>query len=573
MATLPKDEYDFIIVGAGAAGCALAWRLAGSKKRPSVLLAEAGGKNDLVETRIDGNKWINRLHKKQNWRYQTVPQKHLNGRVIPYDRGKGLGGSTSINFAAFTCGPSDDYDEIARLVGDDEWKWVNMQKRFISLESYHGFAPDISKEQAKYVNANAGDHGASGPLKIGFPSVWEKSLTTIMDIFNEAGGVPLNPDANSGNPIGLSVAPNAAYKGVISNAADLLKNAPENLHILTHAQVGSVIFENKTAKGILTLDHQKYFTAKEVIVSAGSLDTPKILMHSGVGPADQLSKFDITVIEDSPYIGKHLQDHLFVFLSWERVAHLDERKKYYSDKSLQAAARAQWYADHTGPLSEIGCVYAQAYLKSEEIFESEEFKNLPEYRQAHLLKPTIPAFEVELNPANAEYFIDPENTPAMEAIVVFPMNSESRGSVTLQSSDPKEPLLYDPNFFASSFDKRAAIVATRATLKIMQTPDFMKDTVKVTSGPKSDSDEDILDYWEKEAGSSWHMSGTCKMGISKEEDEACIDSSFRVFGLKGLRVADMSVLPILTNNHTQATAYAIGITAADKIIAEYNFQV
>ncbi|KAK9427567.1 hypothetical protein V1505DRAFT_358663 [Lipomyces doorenjongii] len=571
MATQPKEQYDFIVVGAGAAGCALAWRLAGSKKRPTVLLVEAGGKNDLMETRIDGNKWINRLRKKQNWQYHTVPQKHLNGRVIPYDRGKGLGGSTSINFAAFTCGPSDDYDEIARIVGDDEWKWVNMQKRFKCLETYHGFAPDVSSEKSKYVNANAEDHGTSGPLNIGFPSVWEKSLTTIMDIFNEAG-VPLNPDANSGNPIGLSVTPNTAYRGVISTAADLLKKAPENLHVLTYTEVGSVIFENKTAKGILTLDSRKYFAAQEVILSAGSLDTPRILMHSGVGPADQLHKFDITVIEDSPYIGQHLQDHHFVFLSWERADHLSERKRYYSDKSLQAAARAQWNVDHTGPLSEIGCVYAQAYLKSDEILQSEEFKNLPEHRQAHLLKRTIPSFEVELNPANAEYFIDPENTPAIEAIVVFPMNSESSGSVTLQSSDPKEPLLYDPNFFSSAFDKRVAVVATRAMYNMMQTPAFMKDTVRVISGPKSDSDEDILDYWERETGSSWHMSGTCKMGISKEDDAACIDSNFKVFGLKGLRVADMSVLPIITNNHTQATAYAIGITAADKIIAEYNFQ-
>lgn len=527
---------------AGASGCALAWRLAHSKKRPSVLLVEAGGKNDDRALRVEGDKWITRLNPKQTWGYQTVPQKNFNGRCLSYDRGKGLGGSTSVNFCAWNIGPKDDYDEIARLVGDEEWNWTNAQKRLKRLESYHGFDAHFPPSGKKYLDPRPEDHGTDGPLKVGFPVVWEKSLAAMMDICIGEGNQP-NPDMNSGNPIGVSVCPQTAYKGIRSTASDMLIDAPSNLHVMTDAEVSHVIFDGKIAVGISTLDGLVHYADKDVILSAGSVNTPKILMLSGVGPVDELIKHDIAVVCDSPHIGRNLRDHNHIWLTWERAEHTTDRRAFYSSKELQAAARTQWEIDQTGPMSELGCTYALGFLKSDAVYRSEEFQALAQHRQAHMQKPTVPTYELVINPGNAEYFMDPEHAPALTALVVILYNTESIGAITLQSSDPAVPALYDPNFFSHPFDKRLALESTRETLHLSQTAAFQKDTVGMLSGPKSDSDDDILAYWREEGGSTWHMTGTCKMGGSVEEG-ACVDNTFRVIGVQNLRVVDMSVVPI-----------------------------
>jgi choline dehydrogenase-like flavoprotein len=489
-------------------------------------------------------RWINIFNPQQNWGYQTVPQEHLNGVVMAYQRGKGLGGSSSVNFSCYTIGPRDDYDEIARLVGDDDWKWVNAQERYKRLESYYGSVPDVSDHYLKYLKPDPANHGTKGPLKIGFPQVLEKSLIDMTDVFVEAG-YPANPDGNSGDPIGFSVSPNSAYKGLRTTSADMLVDAPGNLRILTDAQVAHVIFEEKTAVGITTLDGRSFLATKDVVLSAGSLDTPKILMLSGIGPANDLRKFDIPVLRDLP-VGRNMHDHHHVFITWERAEHTTERKNFYRSKEAQAAARAQWENDQTGKLSEIGCAMALGWLKSDAVYQSEEFKALPKHRRDHLLKPTVPSFEVGINPGNAEYFLDPDNTPALAALVIFNLNTESKGSTTLQSADPKDPLLYDPNYFSHPYDRRVAIEGTREVMKVAQHPAFQKDTVRVTDAPKSDSDEDILQHWKTStsSGSTFHMTGTCKMGKVGEED-AVVDKDFKVIGLENLRVVDMSVIPLL----------------------------
>jgi choline dehydrogenase-like flavoprotein len=463
---------------------------------------------------------------------------------MSYHRGKGLGGSSSVNFSCYTVGPHDDYDEIARLVADDDWKWVNAQERYRRLESYYGSALEVPDRYRKYLNADPANHGTKGPLKIGFPQVWEKSLIDMMDVFIEAG-YHANPDGNSGDPIGFSISPNSAYKGLRTTSADMLVDAPSNLRILTDAQVARVIFEDKTAVGITLVDDQSFLATKDVILSAGSLDTPKILMLSGIGPADDLRKFDIPVLRDLP-VGRNMHDHHHVFITWERAERTTERKDFFRSKEAQAAARAQWEKDQTGKLAEIGCQMALGWLKSDAVYQSEEFKALPQHRRDHLLKPTVPILEVGINPANPEYLIDPDNAPALAAVAIFNLNTESKGSVALQSGDPKDPLLYDPNFFSHPYDRRVAIEGTREVLKVAQHPSFQKDTVRAIEAPKSDSDEDILQHWKKSTTSSstFHMVGTCKMGKVGEED-ACVDSHFRVIGFKNLRVADLSVVPLL----------------------------
>ena len=542
MGSIAPVTYDFIVVGAGPAGSLVASRLARSSQLPTVLLIEAGGRNDLKSVRVDSERWVHRMNPASNWGYQTVPQKHLGGTVIAYDRGKGLGGSTAINFSCWTVGSSGDYDEIARIVADDEWKWSNAQERYKRIESFYGSPSDLPSEADKYLAPHLEDHGHTGPIKVGFPRVWEKSLNYLVDSMLEAGA-PANLDHNSGNPIGLSISVHSAHKGLRSTAADALIDAPNNLKVLTDQEVARVIFDGKKAKGIETFDGSKYLANNEVVISAGTLDTPRILMHSGIGPKDQLDRFEIPVVHTNPHVGQHMMDHHHIVLNHERAEYTTDRHIFYKNKQLQAAAREQWEKDQTGPLAEISTSLGMGFLKSDTIAQSSEFQSLPEDTKKHLQHPAVPLWEFIVNGPSAEYFVDPDNAPAMTTIFGVLLNGQSRGSVTLQSSDPKVPLLFDPNYFSHPYDRRAAVELTRELIKMIDHPAFQKDTVKTMLAPKSDSEEDILDYWKQGTGSTWHMTGTARMG--KIADDAVVDKNFKVFGVEGLRVADMSIYPIL----------------------------
>lgn len=312
----------------------------------------------------------------------------------------------------------------------------------------------------------------------------------------------------------------------------MLIDAPSNLQILANTQVARIIFKEKTAIGITTLDCHTFLATKDVILSPGSLDTPKILMLSGVGPTNELRRFDIPVLSDLP-VGQNMHDHHHVFVTWERAEHTTERKDFFCSKEAQAAARAQWEKDQTGKLAELCCQTTLGWLKSDAVYQSDEFKALPQHRRDRLLKPTVPLFEVGLNLGNPEYVIDPDNAPALAAIAIFNLNTKSKGSVTLQSAHAKDPALYDPIFLPHPYDRRVAIEGIRELMKISQRPAFQKDTVRVVDAPKSDSDEDILQFWKQSPSScsTFHMVGTCKMGKDGQED-ACVDKEFRVKGVQ-----------------------------------------
>lgn len=292
-------------------------------------------------------------------------------------------------------------------------------------------------------------------------------------------------------------------------------------------------------------------------------------MHSGIGPAAELSKFDIPVVHDLPAIGQGLRDHFFAPLLLSRNPDTNDRNAFFQDKAAMADALKQWEADGTGPWAKYGCQIGSGWFKSDRITSSEEFKALPADVQDLMNRETIPQYELiagfPIHLLYPQMFQDYSYT----CLIVFLMNEQSVGEVRLQSSNPDDPLLFDPKCLEHPFDQRAAIEMYKHMLELSAHPSFAKDTVGTIMGPKSESDEDILQFWKENISSSWHMTGTVKMG--KEEDKnAAVDSRFRVFGLENLRVADMSVVPVLTNNHTQATAYVTGATCADVLIREYG---
>jgi choline dehydrogenase-like flavoprotein len=224
----------------------VASELAQSAKRPSVLLLEAGGQNDDKSLRVDGKRWQTFTEEGMNWGYKTTPQTHLNGRQLDYFRGKGLGGSSAINFGVYSTGARDDYDEWASIVGDETFSWKNIQSRFKNLETFNGTI-GVAENQ-KYASPKADDHGTKGVLGVGYASEWDQDLPLLLDVFEQAG-FPRNDDHNSGNPIGMGLCINSAAKGVRTTAADLLLGHT-NLVTVTNSPVSRVIMEGKKAVGV-----------------------------------------------------------------------------------------------------------------------------------------------------------------------------------------------------------------------------------------------------------------------------------------------------------------------------------
>ncbi|KAI0095528.1 hypothetical protein GGR51DRAFT_95291 [Nemania sp. FL0031] len=562
---MTSNTFDFVVVGGGPAGCAVATGLASSPKKPSVLLIEAGSDNADRDLRVSGQRFTTFMRPNMNWGYKTTPQANCAGRELDYSRGLGLGGSSAINFGVFSRGARDDYAEWARIVDDQSFGWDPMFRRFKNLESFDPALP--AGISAKYAAPKASDHGDSGPLKLGYGVEFEDDFPDMLDIFEKAGW-PLNPDHNSGNPIGMATVINSAQGGVRSTANDLLTSKPENLTIVTKAPVQRLVVEGTRVVGVESKG-TRYFASKEVVLSAGALNSPGILMHSGIGPADQLKKFNIPVICDIPAVGQNLRDHMFVPIVYERKETSTSRPSFYGNTQAMDDALKQWQKDGTGGWSKYSSELGIGWRKLEGLESSPEFKSLPQDEQNYLLKETIPHYEVVTH-FPVHYFL-PEvpETAHYSCFLVFYYNAQSRGEVTLQSPDPDVPLKFNPRYLESAFDCYVAIRSLREVIDLTKTEAYAKDTVGSLAAPNSESDEDLLAYWQQYISSSWHMTGTLKMGKPGDAG-AVVDNEFRFMGFDGLRVADMSVVPVLPSAHVQAVAYVTGATCAEKLIQEYQ---
>ncbi|CAG8955409.1 hypothetical protein HYFRA_00010273 [Hymenoscyphus fraxineus] len=538
--------FDFIIVGAGASGCVVASRIADTGSHPSILLIEAGGSNKNV-AQLSGEERFEVAFSPNsplNWNYKTVPQNHLTGQEIDYSRGKGLGGSTAINFCGWAVGPRDDYDEWARIVKDDAFKWYNAKRCLRKIENFH---PEISiPELKKYIDPNIGDHGDSGMIDLTYGDSW---IPDVGDIFKaiEESGLRTNKDINSGDPIGMGMSNVCIHKGErITSASSYLANKPTNLEILTDSGVTRIIFESKRAIGVQTIDGKTILARKEVIVSGGALNTPQILMLSGVGPAEELERHGIQSVHELPMLGKTLQDHCFSSVG----------------VVMKAKSRDQIQPHLQNPTP-------MGWFKLPSVQESNEYRALPLPKRQFLQATTVPSIELatHIPPSLASYEMSPD-TRFLGAMCLL-MNPQSLGTVTLQSADPNIAPKIDPQFLTHGYDRRVMIEGVRETMRVLSAPVYAVDTIDKV-GPTDDSDEEIWKHIRGNLSSSWHMSCTARMGTSI--DSACVDSSFRIFGLQSCRVIDLSVCPFVPNNHTQSTAYVIAEMAAEKLIAEYDLQ-
>lgn len=293
-------------------------------------------------------------------------------------------------------------------------------------------------------------------------------------------------------------------------------------------------------------------------------------MHSGIGPAKQLESYGVPVVQSVPAIGSGLRDHCFVPLVYTRVEGDNDRAAFYGDQKVMDEALELWKRDNSGPWAKFACQLGVGWFKLGQLVSSKEFQDLPDDEKRYLMHETVPHYEV-LTHFPVHWFIPefPQSALNYSCLLVFLYNAQTRGEVLLQSSDPNVPLKFDPKFLAHPFDRRAAIESLRDALRFASSDSYKRNNLADLASPKSDSDEDLLDYWKQNVSSSWHMTGTVKMGKSGDSD-AAVDAQFKLMGVDGLRIADLSVVPVLASCHTQAVGYATGLTCAEKIIDEYQ---
>ncbi|OCP19480.1 MULTISPECIES: choline dehydrogenase [unclassified Ensifer] len=536
------DTYDFIIIGAGSAGCVLANRLSADPSH-KVLLIEAGGRDANPLFRLPmlmGKLFHSGIY---NWHYHTEPEPFLNGRSLYWPRGKVLGGTSTINGMIYVRGNRHDYDRWAQM-GSSGW-------------SYDEVLPAFRRSEA-HVQRRDEYHNGEGELTVCRARGWN----TLLDVFNEAGGQaghPLNDDFNGADQEGFGRYDFTISKGKrCSTAYAFLRPAKNrrNLTIVTRAQTQRIIVENGRAVGVEFRQKngiRRVHADRQVILSAGVVNSPQILMLSGIGPADELAKFNIRSVQDLPGVGKNLQDHVDCVMAYECPQPVTLYSDLRADKLTWSVIQGMLFGKGiatTFPYE------AGAFVKSRSDLTAPDI-------QLHFM----PALEKTAN----LHFPNPFKKVPVEAnhgfsIRVGPVNPESRGEITLRSDNPMEPPKISANYLQTDFDVRTMIDAIRMTRDIINQKAFDKYRGReLAPGPTVDSDGDMVKWLRANAMTTFHPVGTCKMG---NDPMAVVDNRLKVRGIDGLRVADASIMPIISSGNTNAPAIMIGERASDFILTE-----
>ena len=525
--------FDYIIVGGGSSGCVLANRLSEDPSN-SVCLIEAGPK--------DSSPWIHlpigyaktMWDPKVNWKFQTEPDPGMNDRQIYWPRGKTLGGSSSINGLIFIRGQKEDYDGW-RDLGNSGWGWDDVLPYFKKAEGNDRLGEPL--------------HSKTGPLKAS--SIPKKHA--LVEAFKKSAnalGVPNNDDFNNLTQEGVGYFQLSTHKGFrCSTAVAYLKPAKHrsNLTILTNSQVSKVIFENKKAIGVEFFQQgikKTISVNKEVILSAGAIQSPQILQLSGVGSAKLLQEFDILVIHDLPGVGENLQDHLQFRLIYELNQPISTNEQL-SSLFGQLKMGLDWLFFRGGPLS-IGI--NQGGLFTRVMKESKT--------------PDIQFHMATLSAEMAGGKVHPFSGFTMSVCQLRP---ESRGYVRIQSTDPLIPPKIFANYLATQHDRDTSVAAVNFARKIAQTEPLRSLITREVKPDNPKSDVEVLEFCRNNGATIFHPTGTCQMG-SDSNPMAVLDSSLKVRGVQGLRVVDCSAMPTVPSGNTNWPAVMLAERAADLIL-------
>jgi choline dehydrogenase-like flavoprotein len=532
-------SFDYVILGAGSAGCVLASRLS-ADPTVRVLVVEAGGSDSSALFRKPGMLAIvyqvPRLKKRADWGYKTTPQKHLDDRQMPWTRGKILGGCSTVNGMLYVRGNRKNYDDWA-AAGCDGW-------------SYDEVLPYFKRSECHEDGASA-FHGGDGPLQVTHQQGISTVSNAFVDAIAESCGVPRIQDFNGASQEGASTFQMTCRDRMRSSAAVAFLHpalARPNLTLVSEATVAGLVVERGRVRGVRYVKDGKTHEAqaeREVILSAGVIGSPQILMLSGIGPADDLRALGIEPVADLPGVGKNLQDHLMCplrFLATKDTGHRSTPTHFFKGMLDEYLFGKGWFG--------------KTFLEGGAFVKSEPSRSIPDL-QFH----SIPwAYPEPNDDGPDDPVISKEHSFTILPGLIYP---RSRGEVRLRSTDPLESPDIDPRYLEDDADMKTLVRAFEMARDIAASKPlapYLRG--EATPGPHVKTEAEIRAAIRLYAKTIYHPVGTCRMGLG---EGAVVDPQLRVRGIEGLRVADASIMPTIVGGNTNAPSIMIGERAADLI--------
>lgn len=530
---MSTQEFDYVIVGAGSSGCVIASRLT-EDPNVTVCLLEAGGPDSSVLIHVPAGLVAMMPTRINNYAYKTVPQQRLNGRCGYQPRGKTLGGSSSTNAMLYVRGNRHDYDHWASL-GNPGWSYDEVLPLFKRAENNEQFVDAF--------------HGQGGPLNVTYPR-YESPLSQLFLDAAQQNGLRFNPDYNGAEQEGAFLYQVTHRNGERCSAAKgyLTPNrSRHNLEVLTHAVSARVIVEGGRASGVAYYQGnqlREVRARREVVISAGSFGSPQLLQLSGIGAAAELQTLGIPVVREIAGVGKNLQDHIDYVQSWQVPSRLETFGVSLRGSAKITRAIFDWRNKQTGMLTSVFCS-AGAFVRS---------------------RPELAAPDLQLIFVLA-IVDDHARKPHLGHGIschVDVLRPFSRGTVALNSRDPRDPPKIDPRFLSDERDLELLLKGGQLQQRIIESKPFDSVRGKMFYPTRIDDPKGMIADIRNRADTQYHPVGTCKMG-PPDDPMSVVDARLRVKGIAGLRVADASIMPTTVGGNTNAPAIMIGEKAADMI--------
>lgn len=532
--TQAPDMSDYVVVGAGSAGCVVANRLSADPTM-NVTLIEAGTKDSSPWIHIPVGYFQTMHNPNFDWCYRTEPDDGLGGRALDWPRGKVLGGSSSLNGLLYVRGQREDYDRWAQM-GNQGWSWAEVGPIFEELETFQ--------------RGPSEGRGTSGPLQVSDPRLRREICEKWIEAA-KAEGYAFNPDYNGPSQEGVGHFQLTVDKGRrCSSAVAFLKpiRGRKNLSVVTRAQVQRVVVKDGRATGVEIRrpdgSIQIIRARREVILCAGAIGSPQILMLSGIGAADHLRGHGIAVSHDSPEVGRNLQDHLqarLVYKCHEPTLN-DEVRSLFN----KARIGLEYALFRTGPMT-MAASLVFGFMRT----------------RPDLATPDI---QFHIQPWSADSPGEGVHPFSAFTQSVCQLRPESRGTITLGSADPSQPPLIQPNYLSTQTDRDTIVAGIEIARRIARS-EPLKSAIseEFRPAPEVTTHDEILAWARQNSTTIYHPTGTCRMGT---DDRAVVDSRLRVRGVRGLRVADCSIMPEIVSGNTNAPAMMIGARLAQFVIED-----